>query len=78
MTSCDCLNECGDDPWLRDGRAEWCDWAKAIHAERERKKIEYTGSIQVLSNIRKKKHANEQRYIDIAITLLQAEIKKLH
>lgn len=21
---CDCLNECGDDPWLKDGRAVAC------------------------------------------------------
>lgn len=22
---CDCLNDCGDDPWLADGRAKKCD-----------------------------------------------------
>ncbi len=22
---CDCLNHCGDDPWLKDGRAEPCE-----------------------------------------------------
>lgn len=21
---CDCINDCGDDPWLRDGRARGC------------------------------------------------------
>lgn len=25
---CDCLNICGDDPWLKDGRSEQCDAAK--------------------------------------------------
>jgi hypothetical protein len=25
MTHCDCLNRCGDDPWLHDGRAEACE-----------------------------------------------------
>lgn len=24
LPSCDCLNWCGDDPWLRDGRAAPC------------------------------------------------------
>lgn len=23
-TPCDCLNDCGDDPWLRDGRSKPC------------------------------------------------------
>jgi hypothetical protein len=31
--NCDCLNTCGDDPWLRDGRSEPC----AHYLERERK-----------------------------------------
>lgn len=22
---CDCLNHCGDDPWLKDGRSEPCE-----------------------------------------------------
>lgn len=22
---CDCLNDCGDDPWLKDGRADPCE-----------------------------------------------------
>jgi hypothetical protein len=26
---CDCLNWCGDDPWLKDGRAEGCERYKA-------------------------------------------------
>lgn len=26
---CDCLNICGDDPWLKDGRARPCkDWSR--------------------------------------------------
>lgn len=25
---CDCLNECGDDDWLRDGRAKPCAYRK--------------------------------------------------
>lgn len=24
MTDCDCLIHCGDDPWLKDGRAQPC------------------------------------------------------
>ena len=31
---CDCLNECGDDPWLRDGRAEPCDRLKERRAQK--------------------------------------------
>lgn len=23
--ACDCLNDCGDDPWLRDGRSQPCE-----------------------------------------------------
>jgi hypothetical protein len=32
---CDCLNDCGDDPWLKDGRAEYCDHWKKRKAEEE-------------------------------------------
>jgi hypothetical protein len=28
VSKCDCLNECGDDPWLRTGKAEPCDGRK--------------------------------------------------
>jgi hypothetical protein len=40
---CDCLNECGDDPWLKTGQAEVCDRrAKHLRAEKEhRENIEY-------------------------------------
>ena len=30
---CDCLNYCGDDPWLKDGRAEHCERWKKNHEE---------------------------------------------
>lgn len=33
MEQCDCLNECGDDSRLRDGRVEECDWRKSRRAE---------------------------------------------
>lgn len=42
MDKCDCLNECGDDSWLRDGRAEPCaDRKREIErlAQRERDKV---------------------------------------
>lgn len=41
MKKCDCLNFCGDDPWLQDGRAAPCDKLKArIEAEKvEREKV---------------------------------------
>jgi hypothetical protein len=29
---CDCLNDCGDDPWLRDGRSQPCDRLKKERA----------------------------------------------
>ncbi|MGZ8239523.1 MAG: hypothetical protein ACXWTY_16815 [Methylobacter sp.] len=38
---CDCLNYCGDDPWLKDRRAEPCDEKKirdAVLAEKCRKR----------------------------------------
>lgn len=28
MMACDCLNWCGDDPWLANGKAERCDYHK--------------------------------------------------
>lgn len=31
---CDCLNWCGDDPWLHDGRSKPCDAALAREAKR--------------------------------------------
>lgn len=39
---CDCLNDCGDDPWLRDGKADPCekllkaraDWDATMTAEK--------------------------------------------
>lgn len=34
---CDCLNHCGDDPWLHDGRATPCEGRKqALAAKEER------------------------------------------
>jgi hypothetical protein len=33
MTKCDCLNECGDDPWLRSGKSDPCDSRKRSLAE---------------------------------------------
>lgn len=43
LPPCDCLNWCGDDPWLKDGRAEPCQERKdkerqerAQAAERQR------------------------------------------
>lgn len=26
LPSCDCLNWCGDDPWLQEKRCKPCDW----------------------------------------------------
>lgn len=28
---CDCLNDCGDDPWLADGRAKRCPTGQKHH-----------------------------------------------
>ncbi len=42
---CDCLNWCGDDPWLKDGRAQPCKALKkqkiqaAIHAKRDKARM---------------------------------------
>lgn len=30
-TKCDCLNFCGDDPWLKDGRAVKCERYDELH-----------------------------------------------
>lgn len=32
---CDCLNDCGDDPWLKDGRAAPCEyWHRYVKGTR--------------------------------------------
>lgn len=41
---CDCLDWCGDDPWLKDGRAETCQERK----ERERRAAEEKASKDAL------------------------------
>ena len=35
VQSCDCLNWCGDDPWLKDGRAEPCEYERALQQKLE-------------------------------------------
>ena len=47
---CDCLNYCGDDPWLNDGRAEPCEESKACEkkaaaARAERDRIKGIASV---------------------------------
>ena len=34
---CDCLNECGDDHWVRDGKAEPCDYMKKRRAAKKQR-----------------------------------------
>lgn len=34
--TCDCLNYCGDDPWLRDGRATPCKARKLLLANKKK------------------------------------------
>lgn len=35
LPACDCLNFCGDDPWLASGKAEPCDAVKRRKRQRE-------------------------------------------
>lgn len=28
--NCDCINSCGDDPWIKDGRSSPCPWQREI------------------------------------------------
>lgn len=35
---CDCLNVCGDDNWINDGRAEPCDTRKKWLADQEQRR----------------------------------------
>jgi len=35
MTRCDCLNDCGDDPWLKDGRSTPCERRQKLLAGAE-------------------------------------------
>ena len=35
VQSCDCLNWCGDDPWLKDGRAQPCEYERALQQKLE-------------------------------------------
>lgn len=47
--ACDCLNWCGDDPWLNDGRAEPCQ-DKKDHDRRVREKAIERQRIMALAN----------------------------
>jgi len=40
MRKCDCLNECGDDRWVHDGRAEPCEYRLRQLAEREQRQTD--------------------------------------
>jgi hypothetical protein len=37
MNNCDCSARCGDDPWLKDGRATPCAYFRELVAERARR-----------------------------------------
>ena len=54
--SCDCLNRCGDDPWLKDGRSQPCqdliDFRVREHKSIERaEKIEAIGKVYGNNNV---------------------------
>lgn len=44
---CDCLNYCGDDPWLKEGKAEHCKQWKKRHSEEEEHKL-FVGKVTSL------------------------------
>lgn len=61
---CDCLNWCGDDPWLQDGRAKPCD--HKIQKEKERQM-----AIEAMN--REKKDAARYRWLrDTAVRFAPA------
>ena len=33
--NCDCLNYCGDDPWLKEGKSEYCEAHKKRHKDEQ-------------------------------------------
>lgn len=37
LLRCDCINVCGDDPWLVDGRSTPCDGQMRERAEKEKR-----------------------------------------
>lgn len=45
--SCDCLNHCGDDPWLKDGRSKPCEKLK-LRQEQERQRALETVRVNLL------------------------------
>ena len=60
---CDCLNDCGDDPWLVDGRAEPCDYRKWHLAELEQRRQDIALLTAIASRMRDKEAAAALRRI---------------
>ncbi len=44
---CDCLNDCGDDPWLRTGQVEPCERLQEVRARR----LQLEADIAVLNKL---------------------------
>lgn len=47
--TCDCLNRCGDDPWLKDGRATPCK-ARASQQKADRDRARVVGVSRMFDN----------------------------
>lgn len=51
LPPCDCLNWCGDDPWLQDGRAEPCQDRKDRERREAEGKVERAHIVAVLDHL---------------------------
>jgi len=71
---CDCLNWCGDDPRLQDGRAEWCQHERERQA-RETQRREYTDRLHALID-QLGATAQAQRLVTLEASLV-AELQRL-
>ena len=63
--TCDCLNHCGDDPWLQDGRSTPCDH-KVASDQRQQKAMEEVDMIDQL-----RKHYGATSNFDLVVLLHQ-------
>ena len=77
MEKCDCLNYCGDDPWLFDGRADWCDPVKQNVAKNQARHRDLSLTIDTLAKLKTPKNKTDHPQIDQAINLITAEKNKL-
>lgn len=78
---CDCLNDCGDDPALRTGEADWCEHSKrraaAAKAAQTRKLNELMRLADNYADAFLVRHGAQHQLVRGAREALKAKIKEL-